>query len=97
MYLAIAAGFTSLMMDFHEGAIVCGFAAVALWTWGWVNGKHPSPLATVICGGGLVVTTIWWPKEFWWQAAITLLWIGVAIIVIGLGMELVHQLTRRTP
>ena len=94
MFFAIAAGFASLMMDFHEGAVVCDVAAIALWATGWFADRRPSALSTIVVGAGIVVTTIWWPKEFWWQAAITLLWIGIALIVAGLAMGLVQRVAR---
>ncbi len=79
----IAAGFALLMMDLGNVALVTGGAVVALWLYASVRGPRPTPLLTLTYGAGLFVTCFWWPREGWWVAAITLTWIGIALMAVG--------------
>ncbi len=81
--LLIAAGFTLLMMDQGNLALVTGGAVAALWLYATVRGPRPTPMLTLVYGAGLFVTCFWWPREGWWPVAIALTWIGVALMVLG--------------
>ena len=79
--LLIAAGFALLMMGIPRGGVVTGWLVVALWLQAMVSGPRPTPTLTATYGAGLFVMTFWWPRENWWQAAITLMWIGAGMLV----------------
>lgn len=81
--LLIASGFTLLMMDLGNLALLTGSAVVALWIYATVRGPRPGPVLTLVYGAGLFVTCFWWPREGWWQVAIALTWIGIALMGIG--------------
>lgn len=82
--LLIAAGFALLMLDLGNLAIVAGWSVVALWTYAMVAGPRPTAVVTLVYGGGLFVTTFWWPREGWWLAAISLMWAGIGLMLVAL-------------
>lgn len=92
--LLIAAGFALLMMDLGNLALITGCAVVALWGYAMVMGKRPGPVLTLVYGAGLFVTCFWWPREGWWQVAIALTWIGIALIVLSVLSLLVGWMRR---
>ena len=89
----IASGFTLLMMDQGNLALIAGCAVVALWAYATVQGPRPGPVLTLVYGAGLFVTCFWWPREGWWPVAIALTWIGIALMGIG-GISLLSKQVR---
>ncbi|MBA2468316.1 MAG: hypothetical protein H0V37_02795 [Chloroflexia bacterium] len=92
--LLIASGFALLMMDLGNLALITGCGVVALWVVAMIRGPRPSPILTFVYGAGLFVTCFWWPQEGWWILAIALTWIGVALIVFGIGLTLAQRIRR---
>lgn len=89
--LLIAAGFALLMMDLGNLALMTGCGVVALWVVAMIRGPRPTPILTIVYGAGLFVTCFWWPREGWWMVAIALTWIGVGLMVCGVGWAISRQ------
>jgi len=81
--LLIAAGFAALMLDLGQLAIVTGWVVAALWIYRTLVGPRPTAGMTFVYGAGLFVTTFWWPREGWWLAAISLMWVGIGLMSIA--------------
>ncbi len=89
--LAIGGSYAALMFDLPEAAVIGGWIAVGLVGFAVVRGPRPSGLLTFVYGLGLFLMTFWWPREHWWEAAIALLWVGIALMVAGVVVALVAR------
>ena len=81
--LALGASYAALMFNLPEVAVSLGWLSVLLVLIALVRGPRPSPTLLFVYGLGLLLMTFWWPQEHWWQGAIALLWIGIALMVAG--------------
>ena len=93
--LVLAASYAALMFDMREVAVIGGWMAVALIAIAALRGPRPSGLLLFVYGLGIFLMTFWWPEEHWWQGAIGLLWIGIALIVGGVMMAILQRRKRR--
>lgn len=82
--LLIGLGFTLIMFDLSNLAIIAGWAMVGVWLYAMVIGPRPTPGLTAIYGGGLFVTYFWWPDQGWWLEAIGLMWVGIGMMAFAL-------------
>lgn len=91
--LAIAGAYALMMFNLGNLAVIAGWLAVAIWLYAVIRGPRPSGTFTAVLGGALFLMTMWWPDNGWAQLAIPLLWVGIALIVLGVGQR---QLARRS-
>ncbi len=89
--LCIGAAYALMMFDLGDVAVIAGWLAVATWLYAVVRGPRPSGAYTAVLGGALFFMTMWWPDNGWAPIAIPLLWVGIALIVLGLGQRLLAR------
>ena len=89
--LLVGAAFTSQMFDLADAAVIAASLAVGVWVVAMVRRPRLTPQVTAAIGGGLLVTFMWWPDGGWLVPAITLMWIGVGMIAIGLVMWFIQR------
>jgi hypothetical protein len=92
--LTIGGSYALMMFNLGDLAIIAGWVTVVLWMYGIVRGPRPSGAFTTVVGATLFFMTMWWPDNGWAQLAIPLLWVGVILVVLGVGQQI---LARRTP
>ena len=81
--LLIGAGFAALMFDLPTVAVACGTLALAAWASAMIRGPRPSWRVAMSVGGGLVAMYMWWPAKGDSWAAISLMWIGIALVLFA--------------
>jgi hypothetical protein len=89
--LLVAAAFAAQMFDLADVAVIAAALAVVVWVAGMLRKPRLTPQVTAAIGGGLLVTFMWWPDGGWLVPAITLMWIGIAMIATGAGMWFIER------
>jgi hypothetical protein len=89
--LTIAGSYALTMFNLGDLAIIVGWLTVALWLYGVIRGPRPSGTLTAVVGGALFFMTMWWPDNGWAALAIPLLWVGIALVIVGFGQRLLAR------
>ncbi len=85
--LVIAGAYALMMFNLTTLAVLAGWLAVGIWLYIVIRGPRPSGTYTAVLGAALFFMTMWWPEDGGTSLAIPLLWVGVCLLVLGIGQR----------